>query len=50
MRLHLLQGIILFHQNKRDESLRLLRQAETELNSLKVDEESLVTLIELGEH
>lgn len=48
MRLHLLQAIVYYHQNKRPEALSLLRKAEKELESLKVDEQSLVTLIELG--
>ncbi|XP_056638844.1 NEDD8 ultimate buster 1-like isoform X1 [Diorhabda sublineata] len=48
MRLHLLQAIVFYHQNKRLEALNLLRKAEQELESLKVDEQSLVTLVELG--
>ncbi|XP_072397849.1 NEDD8 ultimate buster 1-like isoform X2 [Diabrotica undecimpunctata] len=48
MRLHLLQAIVLYHQNKRAEALLLLRKVEEEINSLKVDDDSVVTLIELG--
>ncbi|XP_028146544.1 NEDD8 ultimate buster 1 [Diabrotica virgifera virgifera] len=48
MRLHLLQAIVLYHQNKRAEALLLLRKVEEEINSLKVDGDSVVTLIELG--
>ncbi|XP_063537785.1 NEDD8 ultimate buster 1-like [Cydia strobilella] len=48
MRLHLLQGIVSFHQNKRDEARRLLEKAETELNSLRVDDGAVTALMELG--
>lgn len=48
MRLHLLQAIALYHQNKRKESLQLLKTAQQELKVLKVDENSIATLIELG--
>lgn len=48
MRLHLLQSIVMFHQNKRDEALSLLKQAQIELHNLKVEPESMSTLIELG--
>lgn len=48
MRLHLLQGVVLYHQNKREESKRLFERARNELRALKVDDESLSTLIELG--
>ncbi|KDR09755.1 NEDD8 ultimate buster 1 [Zootermopsis nevadensis] len=48
MRLHLLQAIVLFHQNKRQEASKLLARADSELSSLKVDDHSLSTLIELG--
>lgn len=48
MRLHLLQAIVLYHQNKRTEAIDLFRRAEIELNKLKVDENSLVMLVELG--
>lgn len=48
MRLHLLQGIVSFHQNKRDEARRLLEKAESELNSLRVDDGAVSALMELG--
>ncbi|PNF44037.1 hypothetical protein B7P43_G16238, partial [Cryptotermes secundus] len=48
MRLHLLQAVVLFHQNKRQEASTLLARADSELSSLKVDDYSLSTLMELG--
>ncbi|KAG5898600.1 hypothetical protein JTB14_020976 [Gonioctena quinquepunctata] len=48
MRLHLLQAIVLYHQNKRSEALTLLQKVENEIKNLKVDEESLIVLVELG--
>lgn len=48
MRLHLLQGVLYFHQNRRSEANNLLTIAERELNSLKVDENQVKMLIEMG--
>ncbi|GLV37083.1 uncharacterized protein CBL_02086 [Carabus blaptoides fortunei] len=48
MRLHLLQAIVKYHQNKRDEAVVLLVRAEEELRTLKVDENKLMALVELG--
>lgn len=48
MRLHLLQAIVLYHQNKRQEALELFKKAEEELRKLKVDENSIMLLTELG--
>lgn len=48
MRLHLLQAVVLFHQNRRYEAENLIRLAETELNALKIDDTSLTALIEMG--
>lgn len=48
MRLHLLQAIVKYYQNKRSEALNLLKQAEQELRLLKVDENSILVLVELG--
>lgn len=48
MRLHLLQGIVAYHQNKRSDAKRLLERAENELNSLRVDEGTVTSLMELG--
>ncbi|CAH1964750.1 unnamed protein product [Acanthoscelides obtectus] len=47
-RLHLLQAIVLYHQNKRSEAVSLLRKVESEINTLKVDEQSVLLLVELG--
>lgn len=38
MRLHLLQGIVAYHQNKRADARGLLDKAELELNALRVSE------------
>ncbi|XP_060530872.1 NEDD8 ultimate buster 1-like [Cylas formicarius] len=48
LRLHLLQAIVLYHQNKRTESLALLKKVENEMQNLKVDENDVLTLAELG--
>lgn len=48
MRLHLLQAIVLFHQNRRSESQNTLLLAETELNQLKISDESLMALVDMG--
>lgn len=48
MRLHLMQAIVLYHQNKRPEALALLEKCQGELAPLKVDEGSLMALVELG--
>ncbi|KAI5739290.1 hypothetical protein M8J77_017364 [Diaphorina citri] len=48
MRLHLLQGIVAYHQSKIPECIALLDRAESELKALKIDDTSLSTLIELG--
>jgi hypothetical protein len=48
MRLHLLQAVVLFHQNRRQEASKLLARADSELSLLKVDDCSLGTLMELG--
>ncbi|KAG8223390.1 hypothetical protein J437_LFUL002635, partial [Ladona fulva] len=47
-RLHLIQAIVLYHEGKREEAARLLQRAEREYNVLKVDEDSMVNLMELG--
>ncbi|XP_066154361.1 NEDD8 ultimate buster 1-like [Euwallacea fornicatus] len=47
-RLHLLQAIVLYHENHRVESLNLLRKVEEELETLHVDEQSLISLVEQG--
>lgn len=48
MRLHLLQGVLLFHQNRRNEAYEKLLLAESELRNLKVDESTLEQLVEMG--
>lgn len=48
MRLHLLQGVLCFHLNRRNESISMLSVAERELNALKVDESLLNILMEMG--
>lgn len=48
LRLHLLQGVLYFHQNRRSEALQMLSMAENELRSLKVNENSLMMLMEMG--
>uniref|UniRef100_A0A1A9ZNF3 UBA domain-containing protein n=1 Tax=Glossina pallidipes TaxID=7398 RepID=A0A1A9ZNF3_GLOPL len=48
MRLHLLQGAVLFHQNKRSEAYEKFLIAENELRALKVNENSMEALVEMG--
>uniref|UniRef100_A0A336ME18 CSON014235 protein n=1 Tax=Culicoides sonorensis TaxID=179676 RepID=A0A336ME18_CULSO len=48
MRLHLLQAILYYHQNRRAEAQGILSLAESELLCLKVDESALTNLIEMG--
>ncbi|XP_034115830.1 NEDD8 ultimate buster 1 [Drosophila albomicans] len=48
MRLQLLQGVILFHQNRRDEAFQRLQLAGNSLSQLKVDADQLALLIEMG--
>uniref|UniRef100_A0A1A9X3U1 UBA domain-containing protein n=1 Tax=Glossina brevipalpis TaxID=37001 RepID=A0A1A9X3U1_9MUSC len=48
MRLHLLQGVVLFHQSKRREAYEKFLIAESELRVLKVNKKSLKTLKEMG--
>ncbi|KAH1021119.1 hypothetical protein HUJ04_010676 [Dendroctonus ponderosae] len=47
-RLHLLQAVLLYHQNRRSESLTLFKQVEKELRDLTVNEESIAMLLEIG--
>lgn len=49
MRLHLLQAIVSFLKNNRYESQNLLALAETELNQLKISQESVTALVDMGE-
>ncbi|XP_002056469.2 NEDD8 ultimate buster 1-like [Drosophila virilis] len=48
MRLQLLQGVILFHQNQRVEARARLEAAGTALAELKVNSEQLELLVEMG--
>lgn len=48
LRLKILKGILYFHQNRRQESLLYLNMAEMELKQLKVDDDKIETLLEMG--
>lgn len=48
MRLHLLQGVLLFHQNRRNEAYEKIDLAQSELRNLKVDDGSVEQLVEMG--
>lgn len=48
MRMHLLQGVVFFHQNRRNEAYEKLLQAENELKGLQVDEDAVTTLVTMG--
>ncbi|KAK7113138.1 hypothetical protein V1264_012483 [Littorina saxatilis] len=48
MRLHLLQGIVTFHQHKTAAAQQMLRRAMDEFNMLQVSPEAIVHLMELG--
>lgn len=48
VRLHLLQAILMFHDNKRNEAYTKICQAESELRALKIDETQLQSLMEMG--
>ncbi|KAH8330614.1 hypothetical protein KR067_005656 [Drosophila pandora] len=48
MRLHLLQGVLFFHQNRRDEAYEKLEEASRALDELKVNDDQLSALLEMG--
>lgn len=48
MRLHLLQAVVYFHQNRRTEAHEMLSIADSELRRLKIDERSLNLILEMG--
>jgi len=48
MRLHLMQAVLYFHQNRKQEAGQMLQRAEIELNGLRVNEGCLEALIEMG--
>lgn len=50
MRLHLLQAILEFHRNERNQAYNLLSTAELEWQQLQVNEDLLTTLIEMGKY
>lgn len=47
-RLHLMKGILYFHQNRREEAKHMMDTAEKEINELKIDDQSVNLLIEMG--
>ncbi|XP_017786939.1 PREDICTED: NEDD8 ultimate buster 1-like [Nicrophorus vespilloides] len=47
-RLHLLQAIVLYHQNDREAALKMFEKCREELSELKVDENKMLALVELG--
>ncbi|KAG1662651.1 NEDD8 ultimate buster 1 [Nymphon striatum] len=47
-RLHLLQGVLAFHQNRLADAENFLKQAENEISSLKVDDDKICEILALG--
>lgn len=50
LRLHLLQGVVAFHQGKSFEASRLLHQAKDELSKLTINDNDLSQLLSLGKN
>lgn len=50
MRLHLLQAVILFHQNRRYEAREFFTLAASELAKLKIDNDDVLLLVQMGNH
>lgn len=48
MRLHLLQAVLYYHMNRRNEAETMFALAESELTRLEVDGVSLTSLVEMG--
>ncbi|KAH8344529.1 hypothetical protein KR084_005944 [Drosophila pseudotakahashii] len=48
MRLQLLQGVVMFHQNRRDEAFERFEAANILLRELKINGEQLALLVEMG--
>ncbi|XP_017056314.1 NEDD8 ultimate buster 1 [Drosophila ficusphila] len=48
MRLQLLQGVVMFHQNRRDEAFERFEAANMLLRELKINEDQLTLLVEMG--
>lgn len=47
-RLHLMKGIVFFHQNRHQEAAKLMDMAERAIKELKVEDKSVDLLIEMG--
>lgn len=50
VRLHLMQAILFFHQNRRPEAISLLSMVENEMSALRVNNESVKALVEMGKN
>lgn len=50
MRLHLLQAIMYFHKNLRNQAYNLLTSAEVEWQQLQIDDNSVKSLVEMGKY
>ncbi|XP_053385428.1 NEDD8 ultimate buster 1-like isoform X2 [Mercenaria mercenaria] len=48
MKLHLLQGIVAFHQHRMEEASNLLSKAEQELQRLDIDDDKITTVMAMG--
>ncbi|XP_064598397.1 NEDD8 ultimate buster 1-like [Liolophura sinensis] len=48
MKLHLLQGVLAFHQHRKQEASRLLQVADSELRRLRVDDDKLSQVLSMG--
>ncbi|XP_055371078.1 NEDD8 ultimate buster 1-like [Condylostylus longicornis] len=48
MRFHLLQGVLYYHQNKRNEAYEKLLVVESEISQLEIDEEKLLSMLNMG--
>ncbi|XP_058832014.1 NEDD8 ultimate buster 1-like [Topomyia yanbarensis] len=48
LRLHLLKAVLYFHQNRREDAITMFEVVESELQSLKVDDACLTTLLDCG--
>ncbi|XP_055529125.1 NEDD8 ultimate buster 1-like [Wyeomyia smithii] len=48
LRLHLLKAVLYFHQNKRSDAETMFRVVESELQTLKINDECLTTLLNCG--
>ena len=48
LRLHLLQGIVAYHQGKKSAAAKILEQAKNELVQLTINDDDLTQLMHLG--